>query len=119
VKPAHMIGTLARMDQRDTLVAFDELANIRRRGPDKKIVQCRGTFDLIHLGHLIHAHRRRLPRGVDGRIRGAVRSDAAAPGELRRAGWLSMPYVPARIPESSPRFQETGGRRFRRRPRTE
>src|SRR5216684_2627113 len=49
-----MIGTLERVDQRDKIVAFDELLHIRRRFQDKKIIHCHGTFDLVHIGHLIH-----------------------------------------------------------------
>ncbi len=35
-------------------VPFDELPALRARHRDKKIVQCHGAFDLVHMGHLIH-----------------------------------------------------------------
>ena len=36
------------------LVAFDQLPALRRRFSDKRIIQCHGAFDLVHLGHLTH-----------------------------------------------------------------
>jgi cytidyltransferase-like protein len=39
---------------RTKVVAFDELPALRRRFSDKRIVQCHGAFDLVHLGHLTH-----------------------------------------------------------------
>jgi len=35
-------------------VPFEELPALRARHHDKKIVQCHGAFDLVHMGHLIH-----------------------------------------------------------------
>jgi cytidyltransferase-like protein len=49
-----MIGTSERVDQRDKIVAFDQLPDIRKRFHDRRIVHCHGTFDLVHIGHLIH-----------------------------------------------------------------
>src|SRR5215472_5211836 len=41
-------------DVADKLVPFDELRALRHRLADKRIVQCHGAFDLVHIGHLIH-----------------------------------------------------------------
>jgi len=49
-----MIGTAERVDRRNKIVAFDELPRLRQRFRDRRIVQCHGAFDLVHLGHLIH-----------------------------------------------------------------
>jgi cytidyltransferase-like protein len=49
-----MIETVDRVRQRDKIVAFDELPQIRARFADKKIIHCHGAFDLVHIGHLIH-----------------------------------------------------------------
>jgi cytidyltransferase-like protein len=49
-----MIGTLSDVRQRNKIVAFEELPAIRQRFRDKKIVQCHGAFDLVHIGHLGH-----------------------------------------------------------------
>jgi cytidyltransferase-like protein len=47
-------NTPASVQQRDKIIPFDELPRLRHKYFDKKIVQCHGAFDLIHLGHLIH-----------------------------------------------------------------
>jgi len=39
---------------RTKMLAFDELPALRRRFASKRIVQCHGAFDLVHLGHLTH-----------------------------------------------------------------
>ncbi|HEY7286201.1 MAG TPA: PfkB family carbohydrate kinase [Vicinamibacterales bacterium] len=36
------------------VVSIDELPALRRRLAGKRIIQCHGAFDLVHLGHLIH-----------------------------------------------------------------
>jgi cytidyltransferase-like protein len=41
-------------DVADKLVPFGELRQLRERLAGKKIVQCHGAFDLVHIGHLIH-----------------------------------------------------------------
>jgi cytidyltransferase-like protein len=46
--------TTVLRDVADKLVPFDELPQLRARLRDKKIVQCHGAFDLVHIGHLIH-----------------------------------------------------------------
>ena len=38
----------------DKIVAFEELPRLRQRLAGRKIVQCHGAFDLVHIGHLIH-----------------------------------------------------------------
>lgn len=43
-----------RVQQRDKIVAFDELPRLRERYFNKKIIHCHGAFDLVHMGHLIH-----------------------------------------------------------------
>src|SRR5262245_7855379 len=43
-----------RVNQRDKIVPFDELPRLRAKYFDKKIIQCHGAFDLVHMGHLIH-----------------------------------------------------------------
>ena len=40
--------------QRQKIVLFDQLPELRRRFRDRRIVQCHGAFDLIHVGHLMH-----------------------------------------------------------------
>jgi cytidyltransferase-like protein len=49
-----MIGTFDRIQQREKIVAFDELPRIREHHRDRRVIQCHGAFDLVHLGHLIH-----------------------------------------------------------------
>jgi len=49
-----MPDTVDRVQQRDKIIAFDELPRIRERFRDRRIVHCHGAFDLVHLGHLIH-----------------------------------------------------------------
>src|SRR5262245_8464458 len=49
-----MLGTIEKVDQRSKIVPFDELPLLRERFRDKRIVQCHGAFDLVHIGHLIH-----------------------------------------------------------------
>jgi cytidyltransferase-like protein len=51
-----MIGTTTatRVGLQDKIVALHELPLIRERFRDRKIVQCHGAFDLVHIGHLIH-----------------------------------------------------------------
>lgn len=36
-----------------TIIRFDDLADIRAKNLDKKIVFCSGTFDLTHAGHVL------------------------------------------------------------------
>jgi len=43
-----------RVNQRDKIVAFDDLPRIRERHRGETIVHCHGAFDLVHMGHLIH-----------------------------------------------------------------
>jgi cytidyltransferase-like protein len=49
-----MLGTVEKVSQRSKIVPFDELPRLRERFRDKRIVQCHGAFDLVHIGHLIH-----------------------------------------------------------------
>lgn len=49
-----MIGVADRVNQRDKIVAFAELPRIRERFAGRRIVQCHGAFDLVHIGHLNH-----------------------------------------------------------------
>jgi len=50
-----MIETVReRVRERDKIIPFDELPRLRHKFFDKKIVQCHGAFDLVHIGHLIH-----------------------------------------------------------------
>jgi len=49
-----MIDLVERVNQRDKIVSFAELPNLRQRFSDRRIVQCHGAFDLVHLGHLNH-----------------------------------------------------------------
>jgi cytidyltransferase-like protein len=49
-----MIGAADRVRQRDKLVTIDDLPRLRERFRDRRIVQCHGAFDLVHIGHLIH-----------------------------------------------------------------
>lgn len=46
--------TTRRVGQRDKVVPFERLPEIRERHRGQRIVQCHGAFDLVHLGHLIH-----------------------------------------------------------------
>jgi cytidyltransferase-like protein len=39
---------------RGKIIGFEHLAELRNRWPDRRIVHCHGTFDLVHVGHLIH-----------------------------------------------------------------
>jgi cytidyltransferase-like protein len=41
-------------ERHDKLLNFDELPSLRRRLAGRRIVQCHGAFDLVHLGHLTH-----------------------------------------------------------------
>lgn len=49
-----MIGIADRVDRRQKIVTLDELPQIRAHLRDRRIVQCHGAFDLVHLGHLNH-----------------------------------------------------------------
>jgi cytidyltransferase-like protein len=49
-----MLGASDSVQQRDKIVAFDELGAVRARHRDKRIVHCHGAFDLVHIGHLMH-----------------------------------------------------------------
>jgi len=50
-----MIGAVGgAVHQRDKIVAFERLPALRERFRDRRIVQCHGAFDLVHLGHLLH-----------------------------------------------------------------
>ena len=49
-----MAETTLSKDISDKVVPFDELGRLRRDLRGKKIVQCHGAFDLVHVGHLIH-----------------------------------------------------------------
>jgi cytidyltransferase-like protein len=40
--------------RRQKVVPLAELAQVRARFRDKRIVLCHGAFDLVHMGHLIH-----------------------------------------------------------------
>jgi rfaE bifunctional protein nucleotidyltransferase chain/domain len=40
--------------RRGKIVGLDELATIRQRYMDKRIVLCHGAFDLVHIGHILH-----------------------------------------------------------------
>jgi cytidyltransferase-like protein len=40
--------------QRPKIVSLDELAAVRDRFRDRRIVLCHGAFDLVHMGHLLH-----------------------------------------------------------------
>lgn len=51
--PSHNT-TVAGIGQRQKVVPFDQLPDLRRRFRDQRIVQCHGAFDLIHVGHLTH-----------------------------------------------------------------
>src|SRR5580700_5977515 len=43
-----------RVDLSDKIVAFDALPALRERFRDRRIVQCHGAFDLVHMGHVLH-----------------------------------------------------------------
>src|SRR5690242_7783863 len=47
-------ATPDRLGQQQKIVAVADLPALRERFRDKKIVQCHGAFDLVHMGHLIH-----------------------------------------------------------------
>ena len=49
-----MTPTTLTHDVSSKVVPFDDLPRLRQRLRDKKIVQCHGAFDLVHIGHLIH-----------------------------------------------------------------
>jgi cytidyltransferase-like protein len=49
-----MTETTLSKDIADKVVPFDELPRLRKELRGKKIVQCHGAFDLVHIGHLIH-----------------------------------------------------------------
>ena len=49
-----MIGTIDGVSQRDKIVAAEDLPRLRERLRDKRIIQCHGAFDLVHIGHLTH-----------------------------------------------------------------
>lgn len=54
-RSTEMIDTItSQVGQRDKIIPFDDLPRLRERLADKKIVQCHGAFDLVHIGHLIH-----------------------------------------------------------------
>lgn len=40
----------------EKILSFEDLATIRQRFPDKKIVQCHGVYDVLHAGHLSYFH---------------------------------------------------------------
>src|SRR6266536_6277528 len=46
--------TVGRAAPREKIVTVEELPQIRARFPDRRIVHCHGTFDLVHIGHLLH-----------------------------------------------------------------
>lgn len=48
------VAVNGRVDRRHKIVAIDELPRLRAELRDRKIVQCHGAFDLVHIGHLIH-----------------------------------------------------------------
>ena len=54
-----MIETIDRVGRREKLVTFDDLPRIRERFRDRRVIQCHGAFDLVHLGHLIHFEKAR------------------------------------------------------------
>jgi rfaE bifunctional protein nucleotidyltransferase chain/domain len=39
---------------KDKILTFEELAGLRARYPEKKIVQCHGVYDVLHAGHLAY-----------------------------------------------------------------
>jgi cytidyltransferase-like protein len=43
-----------RASRYDKIVGIDDLARIRERLRDQRIVHCHGAFDLVHPGHLVH-----------------------------------------------------------------
>ena len=49
-----MIGTIDGVSQRDKIVAAEDLPRLRERLRGKRIIQCHGAFDLVHIGHLTH-----------------------------------------------------------------
>ena len=49
-----MLGTIEKVGQRSKVVPFEELPRLRERFREKRIVQCHGAFDLVHIGHLTH-----------------------------------------------------------------
>jgi cytidyltransferase-like protein len=40
--------------QQHKILSMAQLAELRERCPDRKIILCHGAFDLVHMGHLIH-----------------------------------------------------------------
>src|SRR5690348_6619703 len=59
-----MTETTLTHDVSSKVVPFDELPLLRRRLRDRKIVQCHGAFDLVHIGHLIHFEEARTQGDV-------------------------------------------------------
>lgn len=51
----------ATMDSTGKIIKFEDVSGVcrRLRGEGKKIVQCHGTFDLVHPGHIIHLEEAR------------------------------------------------------------
>ncbi|HEY7289010.1 MAG TPA: PfkB family carbohydrate kinase [Vicinamibacterales bacterium] len=49
-----MIDTTRRVSSREKIVTIDDLPRIRERFRDRRIIQCHGAFDLVHVGHLLH-----------------------------------------------------------------
>jgi cytidyltransferase-like protein len=47
-------AVIGGVNQREKIIAFERLPQLRERFRDRKIVQCHGAFDLVHLGHLTH-----------------------------------------------------------------
>jgi cytidyltransferase-like protein len=47
-------ATKDRLGRQEKIVTIADLPALRQRFRDKRIVQCHGAFDLVHMGHLIH-----------------------------------------------------------------
>lgn len=47
-------GMKERLGQQHKIVSITTLPALRERLRDRRIVQCHGAFDLVHMGHLIH-----------------------------------------------------------------
>ncbi len=45
-----------KSSQRQKIVSFEELKELRGRYPDQKLVQCHGVYDVLHAGHLAYFH---------------------------------------------------------------
>src|SRR5580704_2303381 len=50
------MGAKFKGKQKQKILSFEELALLRSRFPNKKIVQCHGVYDVLHAGHLSYFH---------------------------------------------------------------